>query len=253
MKFYLGTHLPGWLGTVDVPLFVSHRRLARYKTLPVARTGWALDSGGFSELSLFGQWRTSPQQYLAAVRRHVSDVGRLEWAAPQDWMCEPVLLAKTGLSAAEHQRRTVENYLTLRHSDADLPFVPVVQGWQPDDYLRHVDDYTTAGVDLTAAPRVGLGSVCRRQNTGQISYLAGRLAELGIRLHGFGVKTAGLSRYARHLISADSMAWSYGGRRNPDPDCPKRTCANCAHHGLAWRTRIVADLRYQQLTLEDAA
>lgn len=47
--FYLGTHLDGWLNPVGVPLFVSHRRLSRRKTLPKARMGWALESGGFSE------------------------------------------------------------------------------------------------------------------------------------------------------------------------------------------------------------
>ena len=35
--FYLGTHMDGWLAHVGVPLFVSHRRLARRKTLPKAR------------------------------------------------------------------------------------------------------------------------------------------------------------------------------------------------------------------------
>ena len=58
----------GWLAHVGVPLFVSHRRLARRKTLPRARSGWALDSGGFSELSLYGGWRTTAEDYVAAKR-----------------------------------------------------------------------------------------------------------------------------------------------------------------------------------------
>jgi hypothetical protein len=44
---YLGTHMASWLAKVDVPLFVCHRRLAGYVTLPRARSSWALDSGGF--------------------------------------------------------------------------------------------------------------------------------------------------------------------------------------------------------------
>jgi hypothetical protein len=31
-----------------------------------------------------------------------------------DWMCEPFMLAKTGLSVREHQQRTVTNYLNPR-------------------------------------------------------------------------------------------------------------------------------------------
>ena len=38
--FYLGTHMDGWLAHVGVPLILSHRRLARRKTLPkAARVG----------------------------------------------------------------------------------------------------------------------------------------------------------------------------------------------------------------------
>jgi len=61
--FYLGTCQVSWLATAGVPLFVSHRRLAPRKTLPRAIAEWALDSGGFTELSLFGEWRTSARQY----------------------------------------------------------------------------------------------------------------------------------------------------------------------------------------------
>ena len=51
MKFYLGTHQTGWLAKLDVPLFVSRRRLATLRKLPRAVGSWALDSGGFTELS----------------------------------------------------------------------------------------------------------------------------------------------------------------------------------------------------------
>lgn len=50
MRFFLGTHHPHWLADarfMDVPLFVSHRQISRYKTLPRAVGEWALDSGGF--------------------------------------------------------------------------------------------------------------------------------------------------------------------------------------------------------------
>lgn len=53
MTFFLGTHKPHWLRMPDSPpLFVSRHRLADYKTPPVATTAWALDSGGFTELSI---------------------------------------------------------------------------------------------------------------------------------------------------------------------------------------------------------
>jgi hypothetical protein len=241
VKFYLGTHRPYWLRQVEVPLFVSHRVLAPYRTLPVATCDWALDSGGFTELSMHGAWQTTPAAYVEAVRRYRDEVGRMDWAAPQDWMCEPWIVAKTGLSVTEHQARTVANYLDLRDLAPDLPFVPVLQGWQPDDYLRHVDAYTAAGVDLTAEHTVGIGSVCRRADVGPIVDLIWRLADDGLSLHGFGVKVTGLAAFGAALSSADSMAWSYNARMNPPlPGHPHKSCANCMEWALRWRDHTLA-------------
>jgi hypothetical protein len=243
MRFFLGTHMPSWLekpALAEVPLFVSHRRLRGYRRLPVACTDWALDSGGFTELSMHGAWVTSASDYVAAVRRYADDIGRLQWAAPQDWMCEPHMLAKTHLSVSDHQDRTIASVLELRHRWADGPFIAVLQGWDRDDYLRHVDKYESAGIDLAAEPVVGLGSVCRRQALAPISDIVASLAPL--RLHGFGVKAQGLALYGDRLLSSDSMAWSYGGRRNGRCASAK-TCANCMHYALWWRQRVLAALQ----------
>src|SRR6266508_3124138 len=196
VEFFLGTHQPGWLRWAQVPLFVSDRRLGNVRRLPRATARWALDSGGFTELSTYGGWDRGPTPagYVAAVRRYCDEVGQLAWAAPQDWMCEPWIVAKTGLSVLEHLRRTVDNYLRLRDLAPDLPFAPVVQGWQRDDYLRCVDLYVAAGVDLTRAPVIGLGSVCRRQATGEAGRIVDALRAAGVGcLHGFGIKVLGLS------------------------------------------------------------
>jgi hypothetical protein len=81
----------------------------------------------------------------------------------------------------------------------------VLQGWELPDYIRCVDLYRSAGVDPAALPRVGLGSVCRRQSTGQIADIVITLANLGLNLHGFGVKTGGLHKYGYRLSSADCL------------------------------------------------
>jgi len=152
------------------------------------------------------------------------------------------MVERTGLSVAEHQHRTVASYLELRALAPDLPFIPVVQGWQLADYLACLELYASAGVDLAALPRVGLGSVCRRQSTGQIAVIVTELARRGLRLHGFGIKTSGLCRYGHLLASADSMAWSYAARRAPAlPGCTgHRNCANCLTYATRWRDRILA-------------
>jgi hypothetical protein len=124
--------------------------------------------------------------------------------------------------------------------DADKPARTVVRS----TYLACIDRYSAAGVDPAAVPLVGLGSVCRRQATGEIGTITAELARRGLRLHGFGVKQQGLARYADHLESADSLAWSYAARHRPAlPGCTRhRNCANCPHYALAWRAQVIADL-----------
>lgn len=259
-RFYVGTHHPHWLWTVGFPVFVSARRLARRSLagLRAARVPFAVDSGGFTELSMYGGWRTSPREYADAVRGYLDRLGRPDFVAPQDWMCEPVMLARTGLSVQEHQHRTVANYLALRELAPEVPFAPVVQGWALPDYEHCLTLYADAGVDLAAAPVVGLGSVCRRQSTTEITTLVTALAGHGVRLHGFGVKTGGLARYGPLLASADSMAWSFRARRSaPLPGCTThKNCANCPRYAARWHTSVLttlagADRRGTQTALLD--
>ncbi len=220
-----------------MPLFISHRRLAQRKTFPRAIGPWALDSGGFTELNLYGRWITTEEEYVQAVARYEDEIGGLEWAAPMDWMCEPFVLDKTGLTVREHQQRTVENYLRLRDHG---PFIPVLQGWTLTDYLACIDIYEAHGVDLTAVPLVGVGSVCRRQSEAEIGWIFRTLNGQGIRCHGFGVKKTGLRSYGAQLTSADSLAWSYNARRShPLPGCSHKSCANCLRWALRWRDEIV--------------
>lgn len=265
MRFFLGTHMPQWLADprfVGVPLFISRRILAERVSLPAAMTDFALDSGGFTELQMFGRWTMTATDYAAEVRRLRHHFGpRLLWCAPQDWMCEPAVIAGgkmgpltfagTGLSVEEHQRRTVANYLELRALIGDL-VIPVLQGWRPADYYRHEEMYAAAGVDLAACHTVGVGSVCRRQAMNEATLIMRSLASSGLRLHGFGFKKLGVEANHEWMASADSMAWSFEARRSlplPGHDKPgdgrtkgHKNCANCAEWALRWRGELLAGL-----------
>lgn len=272
--FYLGTHKGGWLRKASVPLFVSDRTLAAYRgPLPVAAASWALDSGGFTELQKYGGWTVPAEEYLARVVRYDREVGGMTFWAQQDWMCEPIIIAGgvdddgnvyagTGLDVAEHQRRTVANYLELRElaSSLDLDLagrlMPSVQGYAEAEYLECVDLYAANGVDLTALPLVGLGSVCRRQATSEALGIITALGWRGVRrMHGFGVKTTGLKKYGRLLASADSLAWSFAARRRKLKldGCPHATCANCLTWATQWRADVIAALDASPPSLFDAA
>ena len=244
MIFYLGTHQPQWLRFLKIPLFVSYKRLEGYRTLPQAVGPWALDSGAFSEVQAHGGWTIPADKYAEQVGRFSSEIGRMEWASIQDWMCEPVMLAKTRLTIDEHQRRSVQSLVDLRRLAPAVPWAPVLQGWAPADYLKHRAMYERAGFDLKAEKIVGVGSVCRRNKTREIWEIAESLSDL--RLHGFGVKTSGIDVAARYFTSTDSMAWSFAGRRDPPlPGHETRhiNCANCVDYALMWRDRLLEKLK----------
>lgn len=245
--FYLGSHHASqrWFD-LNVPLFVSRRVLAPRKTLPEARCTWALDSGGFTELNLYGEWRTRPAEYVRDVRRFMQ-MGHLAWVAPQDWMCEPSVLAKTRRPVGDHIGLTVGNFLHLREA-LGLLVVPVLQGWKRDDYMTCWQMYDRAGIDLEDEPLVGLGSVCRRQNTSEAGQIVRSL--LPLNLHYFGAKITGFYHFADALASADSMAWSYRARHDaPLRGCLHKSCANCPRYAMRWRAHCLRLLDQQRLEI----
>ena len=174
-----------------------------------------LDSGAFTVLDRYGHYPETPDEFCLAVR-HLATLMDLVAVSSQDYMCEPFMLARTGLSIAEHQRRTIDRYDAIRAGlPASVHVVPVIQGWTPADYVRHLAAY---GDRLTPGMWVGVGSVCKRN--GKIQQLleilmAIHAARPDLRLHGYGLKaTAFRSSLVRQLLhSSDSLAWSYAARR----------------------------------------
>lgn len=212
-RFYVGLHQPS-----DAKHFgrcmVSYNRLRERKSgFQVGE--WMMDSGAFTEISTHGSYRDGPEAYAAAVARW-SSCGQLVAAVSQDWMCEPFILAKTGLTVAEHQRLTIERYDVIRALvPAHIHVLPVLQGYLPEQYAAHVAAY---GERLRPGMWVGVGSVCKRN--GSPREMAAVLRAIkqvrpDLRLHGFGAKTTALeSHEVRGLLAtADSMAWSYQARR----------------------------------------
>lgn len=253
-RFYLGAPDARFLvrpELADVPLTVSRRTLGKRRTQPARpQGGWSLDSGAFTELSLYGKWTVGAGEYVDQVRRIVAGVGSApDWVGPRDWMCEPVILAQTGLTVWDHHDRTCADYVDLVERAPEVPWLPVLQGWAPGDYERHVRLYECWGVRLVDAPLVGVGTVCRRQATTEVAGVLAQLAGGGLRLHGFGVKVSGLARpgVLATLASADSMAWSFAarraGHRNGANGCGSpahRNCANCPVYAAAWYRETVA-------------
>ncbi len=211
MLFYVGTHMINHAGSFERSFISVSRLMARISDFAV--NDWILDSGAFSELYNYGHFRQSVSEYAQRVSRWAK-CGNLELAVSQDYMCEPFVLAKTGLTVAEHQRLTIERYDNLMRQ-TEVPVMPVLQGYVPDDYVRHLTQYSSR---LREGMRVGVGSVCKRNgNPAAIIQVltAIKRERSDLRLHGFGLKVTSLrDAYITSLLySADSMAWSFAARR----------------------------------------
>jgi len=212
--FYVGLHQPA--DAQHFPRACISINRVRWRKKPVPCPDVLLDSGAFTELNLYGAYRHGVEEYATEVRRlHTAGVLQISAAVAQDYMCEPFMLAKTGLSLEDHQRLTIERYDALVFEGLPVPVMPVLQGFAPQDYVRHVQQY---GERLKPGMWVGVGSVCKRQ--GDPRAIARVLTAIksvrpDLRLHGFGVKTTALTSTAvrEMLDTADSMAWSFAARK----------------------------------------
>jgi hypothetical protein len=211
MKFYIGLHLPYLAKNFD-NCFVSVNVLRKRKS-DFEVNNWIMDSGAFTEISTYGEYRTRPLEYANLIERW-RKCGNLELAVSQDYMCEPFILGKTGMTVKKHQELTIERYNALINL-IPYPIMPVLQGYVPSDYIEHLKMY---GELLTEGQRVGVGSVCKRNSRPSeiVAVLEGIKRERpDLRLHGFGLKLTALanSYISSLLYSADSMAWSYSARK----------------------------------------
>mgnify|MGYP000361311133 CR=1 FL=1 len=219
MRFFTGLHQPSDAARFDAA-FISVNRL-RDRRGPFAVGDWIMDSGAFTIVNKHGGYPDSPSAYAEQIRRWAGN-GSLLAAVSQDYMCEPFVLQRTGLTVAEHQRLTIERFDALLAAGTSGVYVmPVLQGYAPADYADHVRQY---GARLAPGAWVGVGSVCKRNGDPRaVAAVLHAIKEVrpDLRLHGFGLKTQALAHpLVRHLLhTADSMAWSFAARlegRNPN-------------------------------------
>ena len=209
--FYVGLHIPARAGEFERSMIsvnkIEHRR-SNFEP-----QSWILDSGAFTRIAS-GRDHMPIKDYAQQVARWAV-CGTLEAAVAQDYMCEPFMLQKTNATVAQHQRWTIQRYVDLRDRVTATHLMPVIQGYGPEEYRRHVDAY---GSLLENGAWVGVGSVCKRNGRpGEVEAILKAIASErpDLRLHGFGLKRTALKSdiVNRLLHSCDSMAWSYQARR----------------------------------------
>lgn len=244
MRFFVGMDDVANVQFVS-PVFLSVNRL-RKRVSDFKGGDWIMDSGAFTEVSTHGKYRHNVEEYAMQINRW-KRCGNLLAAVAQDYMCEPWIVAKTGLSVAEHQRLTIERYDALRPL-TEVYIMPVLQGYDPEDYIHHLAAY---GERLDYGAWVGVGSICKRNGRPDSIHevLAGiKKARPDLRLHGFGLKTTALLDGGVHslLHTADSMAWSFAARK-------QGRNAHDWREAERFSQRIIGQKRSTQFRLELAA
>lgn len=222
----------------------AFRELApQFDELPVF-----IDSAGFVATSQWKGYPWTPEAYVASIAVMNKEPER--WSA-MDLCVEPEvapyraevrhrveetarLLARCLRLAAAH--RSEDQVLRARLwtdlgqevpedvRSRPLDPMPILQGWEPDDYLRSAEltdvVLTTRGLAGRWPDLVGIGSVCKRHLNGPdglVAILSRLDAELPahVGLHLFGVHSAARAELEHHprVRSLDSQAWGATTRR----------------------------------------
>ena len=192
----------------------------------------------------------SAEDYAAAVARYYRVSSAVsDFAAPQDWMCEPFIIERSGLSVREHQERTVTSYLELRQDRPEPAIHSCLAGVASRRLPSPVPTCTPpTGVDLATLPLTGLGSVCRRQSTTRSPPSSPSWPAAAFACTGSGSRPAACHLYG-HLLALPptQKRWPVTPRagHRPLPGCTgHKNCANCLVYATRWRL-IVARLARQ--------
>lgn len=207
----------------DVPVLLPASSWARKKLaaprLPAHVTERAADSGGFVATFRWGDYRYTPAQYVGWLRTFGP-----RWAATMDYCCEDEITGGVPGVVRERQRKTTEmarHFWGTYRRAGSWCWVPTVQGWRVDDYVRHAGelrplveemaDYYGPGSDF----RVGVGTLCRRASAAMVREVAHAVAQElpGVPLHLWGIKLTALKERIAlppQVVSVDSAAWNGG-------------------------------------------
>jgi hypothetical protein len=256
-------HVPGDI-TQGAMISANFLKKRKKKEFNAKDCPWILDSGAFSQINdpkNMGDFEMTPKQYVALAKRF-EDNGNLQCIVSQDYMCEPSVIEllkemgyrKPGVNwVRKHQWMTVERYVEVVEEaikqELKVPVMPVLQGWEVEDYVEHsvmysklLSDmkynrgcrlwknpfldrphYGRTGELLNADQWIGIGSTCKRNKNPEVladilnalwPTRLGAAQSLHHRIHAFGYKTTGLksSSVKDRLFSADSFAFDFADR-----------------------------------------
>lgn len=168
-----------------------------------------VDSGGFQATAA---WDMSYPYPPADLFAWADGIGADYVAAP-DFACEPELHE----SSVEHRvERTVEEHAFAVHQydndDYDFELVPVLQGYEPEQYDYCIDRFEQEGL---IRDYMAIGTVCKRDSVDDInrvvSVVERRLPDVDLHMFGMTLNAWKDRRLWGRFRSADTAAWNWGG------------------------------------------
>lgn len=179
------------------------------------RRGWPgnpgmkwLDCGGYTMFQSVGEYPFSPDEYLNLV-----PILKPDFYATMDYPCEPSVTRNLGkLSNADRIKATTDNAIAILDLESSVGYgtaVPVIQGYEPWEYMESIDQHVAAG---TIRPYMAVGSMCRRLSANELYDLVTGIGEAAYsagvkRLHWFGMKLyPALADLFEFIWSQDSAA-----------------------------------------------
>jgi len=245
---------------LNAPTLISANALSRWRIDTLGLRNWAgfdgahlplvaqqrvaLDSGGFVAARRYRGFPWSTDEYL-----DLAASAPFIWWAAADWCVEPTI-AHDEATVLDRISGTVRlNMLCLlggtRRGIADR-FVPVIQGWHPDHYMRCLERMPWA----RDFPLVGIGSMCRRHLHGEhrilhvLDVLDRAFSGCATRLHLFGLKSQAIAVAAQHprVASSDSQAYGVAARQDARKTRTSKTDAVLAQVMSRWYRRQIASI-----------
>lgn len=201
-------------------------RAKRFRALPmnVQDLDVALDSAGFVAMKLYKRYPWSIAQYI-----EFAVVNGFSWYSQMDCCCEPEIapdretVTARVFATSQMLQLCRDSYSSFLDRYPEFAMaatspMPIVQGWQPEDYVQSVE-FADRVLGGQWPEMIGVGSVCRRHLNGpdglwRVLTALDRVLPIHVHLHLFGVKGAALRGFADHprVVSVDSMAFEMGAR-----------------------------------------
>ena len=195
--------------------FARPRYKMRAPRLPDHITDLAADCGGYVATVRWGEYRYSPAEYVAWLESwKVKPV----WAATMDFCCEQDIATDKAEVMLRQDKTTDMAYLFWEeYRDCPWAWVPTIQGWNVDDYVRHANELKPLVYEMkdhyTDGWRVGIGTLCQRADGRMIRDVVMAVTSVlpDVPIHLWGVKLGafqGEEGLPEQVCSMDSAAWN---------------------------------------------